>query len=249
MTEDHGDAATTTPPPRTTPPQDQTPTTGTPEAGAPASPAIGSYRPPRIGALEAAGIPSGLARELHGLSGVASSVSDALDVIGIRTAVPGSACPPLRPDWKVIGRVVTLRYLPARTAIDTAAESRMAHRTLFELASPGDVAVIVGPPALPVSLLGGEAGAMARSAGLAGCIVAGAIRDVDELLDGRLPVFATSVTPITGRWRIEAVEINGPVDLAGVQVLPGDVAVADASGIAFIPADRVQEVLARVVGR
>jgi regulator of RNase E activity RraA len=208
----------------------------------------GTYRPARITRLEASGVASGLARELHGLSGVASSVSDVLDAMGIRTAVPASACPPLRPEWKVIGRVITLRYLPTRTQVDATGASRMAHKTLFEMAAPGDVAVIVGPPSLPVSLLGGEAGATARTAGLAGCIVGGAVRDLDELLDGRLPVFAMAATPITGRWRIEAVEINGPVELAGVQVVPGDIAVADSSGIAFVPAERFSEVVARVVG-
>jgi len=113
----------------------------------------------------------------------------------------------------------------------------LAHLTLAEYAQPGDVMVISAPPGVDVSVLGGQAAAAVLRSGLVGCVVFGAVRDVDEIIATGLRTWARVRTPVTGRGRLEAVEINGPVDAAGVQVMPGDVVVADASGIAFVPAE------------
>jgi 4-hydroxy-4-methyl-2-oxoglutarate aldolase len=57
------------------------------------------------------------------------------------------------------------------------------------------------------------------------------------------PIGATDITPVTGKWRIEAAEINGAVMIGGVQVHPGDLVVADDTGVCFIPRDLILEVL------
>jgi regulator of RNase E activity RraA len=48
------------------------------------------------------------------------------------------------------------------------------------------------------------------------------------------------------KFRIEALEINGPVTLGRIQVWPGDLIIADDSGVCAVPADKVEEVLAEV---
>ena len=50
---------------------------------------------------------------------------------------------------------------------------------------------------------------------------------------------------LTGKWRLETVAINGPVQIAGVPVNPGDLVVADDNGVCFIPRARAAEVLER----
>ena len=55
------------------------------------------------------------------------------------------------------------------------------------------------------------------------------------------PVWASDITPITGKWRIEIVEINGPI--GEVRVAAGDLVVADDTRVCFIPRDVVLEVL------
>ena len=97
-------------------------------------------------------------------------------------------------------------------------------------------------------MLGGNALAAAKSAGLAGVIVDGYIRDVDELDHVGLPVWAQAVTPVTGRGRLEAVEINGPVLVGTAHVVAGDVAIADRSGISFVPADEFEGLAIRLLG-
>ena len=49
------------------------------------------------------------------------------------------------------------------------------------------------------------------------------------------PVWARGVTPVTGKWRLETVEINGRVRVAGVSVDAGDLVVADEAGVVFVP--------------
>jgi regulator of RNase E activity RraA len=128
-----------------------------------------------------------------------------------------------------------------------AGPSRLAHLTAFADARPGDVLVVSAPPASRVSVLGGLAAAAAVAAGVAAVVVQGAVRDVDEIDATGLAVWSTAVTPITGRGRLDALEINGPVEICGVQVVPGDVVVADRSGVVFVPRDRFEVIADRLL--
>ena len=57
-------------------------------------------------------------------------------------------------------------------------------------------------------------------------------------------MWARGITPITGNHRFEAYEINGPIVCAGIQVHPGDLVVADESGVVVVPSSLIEEVLA-----
>jgi 4-hydroxy-4-methyl-2-oxoglutarate aldolase len=205
-------------------------------------PPVGYFRPPRIAILSGPGPDPSLVERLRGVSALSSAFSDALDAIGWTTCVPASSLRPLSDDDVAIGRVLTLRYLPARHAIP----SRLAHLTVCEGASPGDILAISAPTDSVGSVLGGRAAVAAVAAGVQAVIVQGAVRDLDEVAATGLKVWSTAATPITGRGRLDAIEINGPLEIVGVQVVAGDVAVADRSGVAFVPIERFAE-LARVV--
>jgi regulator of RNase E activity RraA len=206
--------------------------------------------PGRVGRVVAAAPDPALVAELRVVSGLSAAASDALDALGLRLSVAASAIGPLGSPLAVVGRAITLRYLPARTvAPGPEPLGRLAHRTLFDLAEPGDVVVISAPPRIDASVMGGEALAAGRAAGIAAVVVDGAVRDIDELLAVDVPVWAARWTTMTGRGRLEAAEINGPVEIGGVQVLAGDVVIADASGVAFVPAERFAEIAGRILGR
>jgi regulator of RNase E activity RraA len=207
-------------------------------------PDVGSWRPPRIAVLEADGPDPAIVARLREVSALSSAFSDELDRLGYRTVLPASVLEPLRPDDVVIGRALTLRYLPMRTV---GGPSRLAHKTVAEGARKGDVLVIAAPRRPTVSVLGGIAARALVAAGVRAVVVDGAVRDLDEIAASGLAVWARGRTPITGRGRLDAIEINGPLDLAGVAVEPGDVVVADQSGIAFTPAERFPELAARVL--
>jgi len=94
--------------------------------------------------------------------------------------------------------------------------------------------------------------AAAHRAGVAGVVVDGACRDVDEAADVGFPVFARSATPVSARGRTVEEATDVPVTVGDVTVETGDLVVADRSGVVFIPGGSADEVLAaaeRIVGR
>lgn len=210
---------------------------------------VGAFVPERTGRVATPPPDLSLVANLRRVSGVSSAASDALDALGLRLAVPSHAIGLIGGAAVVVGRALTLRYLPTRATTSGPHEGRLAHRTLFGIAEPGDVAVISAPSRIDASVLGGEALAAARDAGLTGVVVDGAVRDIDEVIEVGLPVWAARRTQITGRGRLEAAEINGPVEIAGIQVLAGDIVIADASGISFVPAGEFDGVARRILDR
>jgi regulator of RNase E activity RraA len=117
----------------------------------------------------------------------------------------------------------------------------MAEFEAHNLASPGDVLVIQG--LARVSNMGGISALTGKRQGEAGAIVMGGIRDIAHSRVVGYPVWSSEIISVTGKWRLETVEINGTVEIGGVRVEPGDLVVADDSGVCFIPRDYILEVL------
>ena len=173
-------------------------------------------------------------------------LSDVLDSLGVNGTIAASVLRPVNPGRVLVGPAVTLRYVPdvlqaARGHTDQA-RPRLADRDAYAVAEPGDVAVF-DAGGHEVSCMGGLSTTVAWQRGLAGAVVWGGVRDVGTMHRFKFPVWAAHVTPRTGKYRLEAVELNGPVDCAGVQVHPGDLVVADDTGVVVVPAARIEEVL------
>ena len=94
-----------------------------------------------------------------------------------------------------------------------------------------------------ISNMGGISAQTGKRQAEVGAIVFGGIRDVGHSRRLGYPIWAAEVTPVTGKWRIETVEINGEIVIAGIRVAPGDVVLADDTGVCFIPRARAREVL------
>jgi regulator of RNase E activity RraA len=92
--------------------------------------------------------------------------------------------------------------------------------------------------------MGGVSASVGKRQGEAGAIVDGAVRDIDHSRKLGYPVWCSSTSPITGKWRIRTVAVNRPVSIAGVTVRPGDLVVADEVGVCFVPFERAAQVLA-----
>jgi regulator of RNase E activity RraA len=71
----------------------------------------------------------------------------------------------------------------------------------------------------------------------------GGIRDVAHSRSVGHPLWASEITPVTGKWRLETVEINGTVMIGDIRVNAGDLVVADDTGVCFIPRDSIMDVL------
>lgn len=191
-------------------------------------------------------VPQALIDEFLSLGDMTSTVSDAMDELGLYGVVPSSKLRPTITGARVVGPAITLRNIEQpfqayKGAQDRA--SRLAEIEAHNLAQPGDVLVIEGVN--DISNMGGISSTIAKRQGEAAAIVDGAIRDVAESVSIGFPRWATSVSPITGKWRIQTVEINGPIHICGVPVKPGDIAVADDDGVCFVPGEQAERVLKR----
>lgn len=209
---------------------------------------VGDYDPSIQTAPLSQRVSEDLLRSIRSLQGAASTASDLLDELGINLVTDGLLARHVQ--GVVAGHVLTLAYMPERRSLSDQelrrGPSRLAHHTVFALAHPGDVVVIDARGIEDNSVLGGVAAAAARRAGVSGCIVDGAVRDLDEVRATGLSLWSRAVTPRTGKWRLEASAINQAVMCGGVQVVPGDIAVADETGVCFIPAAYAESVLSRI---
>jgi 4-hydroxy-4-methyl-2-oxoglutarate aldolase len=118
----------------------------------------------------------------------------------------------------------------------------MVHAAMAQLA-PGEVLVLTMPEPRPVALVGELLATQAKAHGAAGILVDAAIRDLEELAELGLPIWARWIR-VRGAGKDHAGEIGGPVTVGGATIRQGDVLVLDADGVAVIEHERVDEVLA-----
>jgi 4-hydroxy-4-methyl-2-oxoglutarate aldolase len=191
--------------------------------------------------------PKSLLQELLRYDGLTPTLSDILDAMGVAGVIPGSVLKPVLPGRKIAGPAVTLKYIPERLtpaqAFHQKAKAKLADRDAYALTEPGDIVVIDGGARGDISAMGGLSTLFAKKYGLAGNIVDCGVRDVEEMRNLDYPVWSRGVTPISGKFRLEALEINGPVVCGGVSVQPGDLVVADDTGVVIVP----QKIIGAVV--
>ncbi len=179
------------------------------------------------------------------LDDLTSTVSDILDRLQIGGGVSGSVLVPRSPGNRLVGSAVTLRNVARTDGLTRAVEersSRLADVECHNLARPGDVLVIQSVPE-PVSNMGAVSGRIGLRQGEVGAIVDGGVRDIDALRRMGFPVWSRSVSPLTGKYRLESVEVNGHVTVSGVDVRPGDLVLADDVGVCVVPTARAEQVV------
>jgi 4-hydroxy-4-methyl-2-oxoglutarate aldolase len=166
--------------------------------------------------------------------------SDALDRLGLLGVASGLR--PLTVARRVTGRVITVALGPVGSAAASGG-GRHLGTAAIEAAQPGDVIVVAAGGRVDAAGWGGVLSLAATMRGVRGVIVDGACRDVDESTSLGLPVYALAAVPATARGRQAEVGWNTPVEVAGIAVVPGDLVVADGSGVVFVPASRAADVI------
>src|SRR5688572_11882497 len=160
------------------------------------------------------------------------SVSDGLDSMKLAGATCG-----VPPQWhspRIIGRPVTVKI----KAVGVQQPTQHLGTPAIEAAQPGDIIVIDNGGQRQFSTWVGLLSLSAKLKGLSGSVIDGACRDIDEARDLEFPVYARGVVPMTARGRVMQESFNQEIQFAGVQVHPGDLVIADGSGVVFIPRDR-----------
>lgn len=169
-----------------------------------------------------------------------TNVSDALDALGLKGSTYG-----IRPIWegakKIVGRAVTVKITAAGL---TKSKNHLGVKAI-DVAEPGDVIVIDNGGRLDTSCWGGILANGAQQKGISGVVVDGAVRDVDDYVDIKFPVYSRGSVVATARGRIMEEATNMMIQFGGVQVRPGDVVMADRSGVVIIPQEKLDEVVAK----
>lgn len=181
-----------------------------------------------------------------------ASVSDACEkVCGCRRYMDHEMQPRISGSERLVGPAVTVQEGPAN---GENCGPTHAFEAMDACEEPGSVMVIsMANSDKDVALWGGimTAGAVANN--FAGAILDGGLRDVEEIRKGqaegglyggrKFEIFSRGISANTTLGKYKTYANNVPVMCGGIMVAPGDLIVADCSGVVAIPKDSIEEVL------
>ena len=168
------------------------------------------------------------------------TLSNAIEVFGVRPANTGFAGPEIRCLFPELGTMVgyaaTVRIAadrPAPPGASDAAFLRSYWRSIVETPAPTIVVVEDLDPE-PVGALIGEVNANVYTAmGCVGAVLRGGVRDIDEMRAAEFHAFASAV--LVSRAYVHVVDFGQLVRVGRLQVAPGDLIHADRHGVLTIP--------------
>lgn len=166
-----------------------------------------------------------------------STIGNVLDDLGIGSI--GLNLRPVAPGMRFVGAALTVKQVTG--AKDAYKASEFGLGAVIDMSQPRDV-VVIDNGGQQVSTWGGVASVAAMQNGVAGLVVDGGVRDADEIMEQGFSVFSRHVVPLSGKTRVKIIEINTTVKIDGMPVHPGDIIVADSSGIVVVPLSRAAEV-------
>ncbi|MGN6867240.1 MAG: 4-carboxy-4-hydroxy-2-oxoadipate aldolase/oxaloacetate decarboxylase [Solirubrobacteraceae bacterium] len=130
---------------------------------------------------------------------------------------------------------------PARTVSCGQDDNLMVHAAMAAVQA-GEVLVLTMPEARPVALVGDLLATQAKAQGAAAILVDASVRDVEELAELGLPIWARWVR-VKGAVKEIVGSIGQPVTVGGATIRNGDILVLDADGVAVVEQERIDEVL------
>lgn len=167
-----------------------------------------------------------------------STLANALDHAGLHSNVIAHI-KAVAPGFQFTGPAITVKERTGDYGDFTSDDFRVG--AMIDAAQPGDI-IVVDASGAECSTWGGMASLAAKLKGVAGLLVDGAVRDLEEMIAFEFPVFARHMTPLTGRLRLKIEEINVPITIDGVVVAPGDLIHADGTGAVCLPRERAEEI-------
>jgi regulator of RNase E activity RraA len=145
---------------------------------------------------------------------------------------------PLSTSVRFVGPALTVRLEPG---------NQVDCLDALSVAQAGDVIVVDAAGETETSVWGGLMSGLCKMKGVVGAVVDGAIRDTDETRDLGFFIFSKAIVPRSTHspysGRMEPIEINIPIQCAGVLVRPGDLVLGDEIGVVVIPLDDAAQVL------
>lgn len=184
-----------------------------------------------------------------------ADVSDGMDMVGLRDA--GLLDQRIEPLWKdtenmshiIAGIAVTARYIPTMKVLKNPMAKEEFQKwegnwygnysteAYVEHIRPGSIVVLDVQGDGDTGSVGSFNGLFWVSKGARGIISNGGIRDTDEIIKQKIPVYLDFMNRGRGirPGRNELESVNKPVTIGGVAIRPGDVIVADGDGVICVP--------------
>jgi regulator of RNase E activity RraA len=159
-----------------------------------------------------------------------SIVSDCMN----RTHVMAAAIKPLKPGTRLSGQ--------ARTVTSMVGDNGISHAAI-PLVNKGEVLVIDAGGYEDVAVWGAIMTHAAMARGIAGVVIDGGVRDIAEIRELGFPCYARAQVP-SGPHKGFGGIIDGPISCAGCPVKPGDLVIGDDDGIAVVPLEWADDMLA-----
>lgn len=136
---------------------------------------------------------------------------------------------------------------PARTVLCGQDDNLAVHAVMAQV-QPTEVIVLTMPEPRPVALVGDLLATQAKVRGAAGMLIDASVRDIEDLRELRLPIWARWIR-VNGAAKEFPGSIGKPVSVGGTTIRTGDVLVLDADGVAVVEAERTEDVLAASLAR
>ncbi len=152
-----------------------------------------------------------------------------------RTQVMDGRIKPVADGMRVCGQ--------ARTVTSMVGDNGASHMAIG-LLEPGEILVIDAGGFLGTAVWGGIMTRAAMQRGVGGLVVDGAVRDVAEIREFGFNTFAAGIVP-AGPHKGHGGIIDGIIACAGCPVKSGDIVIGDDDGVAVVPLERHEELLAK----
>jgi regulator of RNase E activity RraA len=182
------------------------------------------------------------------LTGVSTATAcQLLDQLGWRNTYMRGVLPlkELGEGNRIVGRARTCRYLMQRAPQgphDPEARRRSAEIVTIESLEPGEIFCVDALGLPTAGIIGDILSTRMRVRGAVAAMIYGSVRDTVAVRDVGLPVFCNGVHPGASGRELVAVDHDLPINMGGVQVLPGDVILADDEGAIVMPIELAEYV-------
>ncbi|RLM00801.1 hypothetical protein CFD26_108022 [Aspergillus turcosus] len=150
---------------------------------------------------------------------------------------------------KIIAPASTFKFISKDDRIPPSAEPEDSHgfpagTHWVDFAKPGTIAVLEQPADQHCAVLGGIMALRMKVLGVRGVLVNGRVRDLAEINECKLPVWAKGTSTVGTGAEAKPGARDVPVDVGGVTVSPGDIIFCDPlEGVVAIPQELLDPVL------
>ena len=169
-------------------------------------------------------------------------VADALDSLGLRNQSPRVQLRPFTVEGLLVGRCKTTLW--ADMFHEDPQPYELELRAVDDC-RPDDVMIAAAGGSVHSALWGELLSTACRNSGCVGAIVDGAVRDIAKMRAMNFPAFARAASVYDSLHRQRVIDLDMPVEIAGVRFCPGDLVFADLDGVVVVPRDVEGEAIRR----